>query len=222
MAGHRAWPRCCPGAWLRCRPRLRPRRSIVAPSTSAGKTRRRRRRSGSEIPGRSRGAELYPAFERQEVGPARRSTFAPSRTVGRTGGAGRRGLAAANPGRARRGIRYVHALINEAPAGASLPHSHSQLVWMRSAAGRVRREQRPAGRAARAGRAKRDRARRCSRSRPPCRRGTLREPTPTAPWPSGSRYSASSSRGYASSKARSPGTPAPCARSRNTCTSCRA
>ena len=30
------------------------------------------------------------------------------------------------------GFEYVHALINEGrAAGASLPHSHSQLVWMR-------------------------------------------------------------------------------------------
>jgi len=29
------------------------------------------------------------------------------------------------------GVRYVHALVNEGwPAGGSLPHSHSQLVWL--------------------------------------------------------------------------------------------
>ena len=33
--------------------------------------------------------------------------------------------------RARQGFRYVHALVNEgAGAGASLPHTHSQLVWL--------------------------------------------------------------------------------------------
>ena len=44
----------------------------------------------------------------------------------------RRGLAARAGGRARSGFAYLHALLNEGrAAGASLPHTHSQLVWLR-------------------------------------------------------------------------------------------
>ncbi|MGI8422108.1 MAG: hypothetical protein ACR2MU_07615 [Gaiellaceae bacterium] len=76
---------------------------------------------------------LYPAFERQEV------VVSSPRHL--------RSLAELEPGEAARiavawrartlaaraaGFPYVHALLNEGKAaGASLPHSHTQLVWMR-------------------------------------------------------------------------------------------
>ena len=76
---------------------------------------------------------LYPAFERQEVvvhSPRHVRTFA---ELGDDEVA-----AVAEAWQARReaalgeGFAYVHALINEgAAAGSSLPHSHSQLVWLR-------------------------------------------------------------------------------------------
>ena len=76
---------------------------------------------------------LYPAFERQEVvvhAPAHVRSFA---ELDATGAAA---VADAWQQRARTaaaaGFPYVHALINEGRiAGASLPHSHSQLVWLR-------------------------------------------------------------------------------------------
>lgn len=41
------------------------------------------------------------------------------------------------------GFAYVHALVNEGrPAGGSLPHTHSQLVWLRSEPPFVARERR--------------------------------------------------------------------------------
>jgi UDPglucose--hexose-1-phosphate uridylyltransferase len=40
------------------------------------------------------------------------------------------------------GFAYVHAIVNEGrPAGASLPHSHSQLVWLREAPPEVAAEE---------------------------------------------------------------------------------
>src|SRR4029078_12199172 len=72
---------------------------------------------------------LYPAFERQEVvihSPRHERTFADlsdnkidlCAEVWRAPTAGE-------------GRDYVHPLINEGrAAGASLPHSHSQLVWL--------------------------------------------------------------------------------------------
>ena len=76
---------------------------------------------------------LYPAFERQEVvvhAPRHVRSFAEL-------DAGEAALVAeAWQERARtareEGFAYVHALVNEGRvAGASLPHSHSQLVWLR-------------------------------------------------------------------------------------------
>jgi UDPglucose--hexose-1-phosphate uridylyltransferase len=85
---------------------------------------------------------LYPAFEVQEVvihSPRHLRTFAD--------------LSAADAAlvveawreRARtartQGFAYLHALVNEGRvAGASLPHSHSQLVWLREAPAAVRAE----------------------------------------------------------------------------------
>jgi UDPglucose--hexose-1-phosphate uridylyltransferase len=76
---------------------------------------------------------LYPAFERQEVvvhSPLHVRTFAELSDD--------EVAAVAEAWQARRqaaldeGFAYVHALINEgAAAGSSLPHSHSQLVWLR-------------------------------------------------------------------------------------------
>lgn len=76
---------------------------------------------------------LYPAFERQEVvihTPEHVRSFAdlPDQQVALVAEAWQQRIAAALDG----GFVYVHALINEGGlAGASLPHSHSQLVWMR-------------------------------------------------------------------------------------------
>jgi UDPglucose--hexose-1-phosphate uridylyltransferase len=78
---------------------------------------------------------LYPAFERQEVvvhSPRHVRTFAELTDEELA--------AVAEAWQARRdsarvdGFPYVHALINEGrAAGSSLPHSHSQLVWLREA-----------------------------------------------------------------------------------------
>ena len=75
---------------------------------------------------------LYPAFERQEVvmhSPRHVRTFAEL--------ADEEVAAVAQAWEARstrhgRRLPYVHACINEGrAAGSSLPHSHSQLVWLR-------------------------------------------------------------------------------------------
>lgn len=76
---------------------------------------------------------LYPAFERQEVvvhSPRHVRTFAEltDEEVAAVAQAweSRRAAALAE------GFPYVHALVNEGvAAGSSLPHSHSQLVWLR-------------------------------------------------------------------------------------------
>ena len=76
---------------------------------------------------------LYPAFERQEVvihTPEHIRSFAdlPEAQVALVAEAWHRRIEAA----LQEGFGYVHALINEGRlAGASLPHSHSQLVWLR-------------------------------------------------------------------------------------------
>ena len=76
---------------------------------------------------------LYPAFERQEVvvhSPRHVRSFADleDAEVELVAEAWARRVRAARA----EGFEYVHALINEGrAAGASLPHSHSQLVWMR-------------------------------------------------------------------------------------------
>jgi UDPglucose--hexose-1-phosphate uridylyltransferase len=72
---------------------------------------------------------LYPAFERQEVvvhSPRHVRTFAEltDEEIGFVAEAWNARLSTA-------GSAYVHPLINEGRiAGASLPHSHSQLVWL--------------------------------------------------------------------------------------------
>jgi UDPglucose--hexose-1-phosphate uridylyltransferase len=85
---------------------------------------------------------LYPAFERQEVvvhSPRHARSFAELSDD--------EVAAVAEAWQARReaayteGFAYVHALINEgAAAGSSLPHSHSQLVWLREPPPEVARE----------------------------------------------------------------------------------
>ena len=78
---------------------------------------------------------LYPAFERQEVvihTPEHVRSFADlsDAQVGLVAEAWQQRIETA----LGEGFGYVHALINEGRlAGASLPHSHSQLVWMRDA-----------------------------------------------------------------------------------------
>ena len=76
---------------------------------------------------------LYPAFERQEVvihAPEHVRSFAAlaDGQVDIVAEAWHKRMEAARA----EGLAYVHALINEGrDAGASLGHSHSQLVWMR-------------------------------------------------------------------------------------------
>jgi UDPglucose--hexose-1-phosphate uridylyltransferase len=89
---------------------------------------------------------LYPAFERQEVvvhTPRHVRSFAELSDD--------EIAAVAEAWQARReaarqeGFDYIHALINEgAAAGSSLPHSHSQLVWLRERPPEVARESRSA------------------------------------------------------------------------------
>ena len=89
---------------------------------------------------------LYPAIERQEVvvhSPRHSRTFAEleDRELDLVADAWRRRFTAA----AEEGFPYVHAMVNEGRfAGASLAHSHSQLVWLREpppAAAQEQREQ---------------------------------------------------------------------------------
>jgi UDPglucose--hexose-1-phosphate uridylyltransferase len=81
---------------------------------------------------------LYPAFDRQEVvvhSPRHVRTFADLSDA--------EVAATAEAWRARRGVDggYMHACINEGRvAGSSLPHSHSQLVWLREPPPEVARE----------------------------------------------------------------------------------
>jgi len=78
---------------------------------------------------------LYPAFERQEVvvhSPRHVRSFAELTDEELSAVAvawdSRRATAHGE------GFPYVHALVNEGrDAGSSLPHSHSQLVWLREA-----------------------------------------------------------------------------------------
>jgi UDPglucose--hexose-1-phosphate uridylyltransferase len=76
---------------------------------------------------------LYPAFERQEVvvhAPRHVRFFAELSDDG-VAAVAATWQARAESGRAA-GLRYLHALVNEGrEAGASLPHSHSQLVYLR-------------------------------------------------------------------------------------------
>ncbi len=86
---------------------------------------------------------LYPAFERQEVvvhSPRHVRTFAEltDDEVAAVAAAWQARRAAAHS----EGFPYLHALINEGrAAGSSLPHSHSQLVWLREAPPAVTAEQ---------------------------------------------------------------------------------
>ncbi len=86
---------------------------------------------------------LYPALEHQEVvvhSPRHVRTFAEltDAELDSVAEAWRRRSAAA----AVESFPYVHAMVNEGRfAGASLAHSHSQLVWLREAPPAVQREQ---------------------------------------------------------------------------------
>lgn len=85
---------------------------------------------------------LYPAFERHELVihcPEHARTFAQlsSSQTALVAEAWRRREAAARA----EGYAYVHAFVNEGhAAGASLAHSHSQLVWLRETPPVVRAE----------------------------------------------------------------------------------
>jgi UDPglucose--hexose-1-phosphate uridylyltransferase len=85
---------------------------------------------------------LYPAFERQEVvvhSPRHVRTFAELNDAELAGIA--TAWAIRRRTAATEGFTYVHALINEGrAAGSSLPHSHSQLVWLREPPPEVERE----------------------------------------------------------------------------------
>ena len=85
---------------------------------------------------------LYPAFERQEVvvhSPRHVRTFA-ELSDGEVGAVAEAWQARRDVARSE-GFAYVHALINEgAAAGSSLPHSHSQLVWLHEPPPEVLRE----------------------------------------------------------------------------------
>jgi len=84
----------------------------------------------------------YPAFERHEVVihcPEHARTFAelPKDQTALVAEAWRRRAAAAHD----EGYAYVHAFVNEGRgAGASLGHSHSQLVWLRETPPALRAE----------------------------------------------------------------------------------
>jgi UDPglucose--hexose-1-phosphate uridylyltransferase len=86
---------------------------------------------------------LYPAFERQEVvvhSPRHVRTFAEltDEEVAAVATAWQERSDTAHA----EGFPYLHALINEGrAAGSSLPHSHSQLVWLREAPPAVTAEQ---------------------------------------------------------------------------------
>jgi UDPglucose--hexose-1-phosphate uridylyltransferase len=88
---------------------------------------------------------LYPAFDRQEVvvhSPRHVRTFAELSDD--------EVAAVAQAWTARMGAEpgYVHACINEGrAAGSSLPHSHSQLVWLDAAPPEVTREHQDVARA---------------------------------------------------------------------------
>jgi UDPglucose--hexose-1-phosphate uridylyltransferase len=75
---------------------------------------------------------LYPAFDRQEVvvhSPRHARSFA-DLTDTEVEAVAKAWQARQDAARAE-GFAYVHALVNEgAAAGSSLPHSHSQLVWL--------------------------------------------------------------------------------------------
>jgi UDPglucose--hexose-1-phosphate uridylyltransferase len=86
---------------------------------------------------------LYPALERQEVvvhSPEHLRSFAdlgPQQLQAVAEAWGQRAELAG-----REGFPYVQPIINEGrPAGASLPHSHSQLVWLRELPPEVAAEQ---------------------------------------------------------------------------------
>jgi UDPglucose--hexose-1-phosphate uridylyltransferase len=82
---------------------------------------------------------LYPAFQRQEV-----VVHSPEhvRTIADLGDAQLALVAEAWQRRERATPGYLHALINEGRvAGSSLPHSHSQLVWLPDVPPAVAREE---------------------------------------------------------------------------------
>jgi UDPglucose--hexose-1-phosphate uridylyltransferase len=82
---------------------------------------------------------LYPAFERQDVVV---SVPRHARSLAELEDVELAAIATAWTARARtareEGFGYVHALVNEGrAAGASLPHSHTQLLWLRESPGLV-------------------------------------------------------------------------------------
>jgi UDPglucose--hexose-1-phosphate uridylyltransferase len=90
---------------------------------------------------------LYPAFERQEVVV---SIPRHARSLAELDDSELAAIAEAWTSRARtareEGFDYVHALVNEGRvAGASLPHSHTQLLWLREPPALVTGERTEAG-----------------------------------------------------------------------------
>lgn len=84
---------------------------------------------------------LYPAFERQEVVV---HTPEHARSLAELDGAQLDLVVEAWRRRAQAEPGYIHAIVNEGRlAGASLPHSHSQLVWLPASPPAVEAERNP-------------------------------------------------------------------------------
>ncbi len=141
--------RACPGASARSRPPHDPRadagrarRVPVLRGTrgphAAGDLRGRVRPDRATGHARVAGPRRPEPLSGARAAGGRRPHAAPRALVGRAGGdekskRSRTALARAPPGCARpRGSRYVQVVLNEGRvAGSSLPHSHSQLFWLR-------------------------------------------------------------------------------------------
>jgi hypothetical protein len=162
---------------------------------------------------------LYPAFERQEVvihTPEHVRSFADlsDAQVALVAEAWQQRIETALD----EGFEYVHALINEGRlAGASLPHILAARLDARAPPGRVRRGQCAAGQLL-----EQDSPRPRGGGAPSCTVGAA----PTSLIAGGTLADRSARPrlvpGYATSKARSPGTPGSTQGSRSTCISCRA
>ena len=133
-------------AWLPPLGRGRVRGGRCCTPTSAGKTRRRRRRSDRRSLAGSRRAEPLPGVRAPggRDSQPERSPFADRRThwVALVAEVLRSAIQAA----LEKGSGYVHALIKKVPGGAVSPACHSQLVWMREEPPAVSGENGTAGR----------------------------------------------------------------------------
>ena len=242
-----------PGVDHAARSPSRPRPSSTsARSARDARTARRRRptrsRPADRAPGHSRAGRSASSRTSTRRSSARRSSSTRRATRARSPSwrtteldAGRDGLARAPPGRvAPKGSRTSTSSLNEGrAAGSSLPHSHSQLVWLREPPpavleelprleqGRcgvcdVLRRREPRDRAAR----RRRRARGAGRPRPlraRCshRAGTRAEPSEEDLARRGPRSFAMRSAGCATPRARSRSTPGCTRAGTGTSSSCR-